>query len=560
MKSFSALHMALVLCGSVGAGLFGCAAEPPADLILTGGRIYTMNPGESRVEAVAVVGDRIVFAGGRDGVLARKGSNTQVLELDGMTVLPGLVDAHAHLPGLGRMLRELRVTGTSSAAEIRDMVMTRQQEIEPGEWITGRGWDQNDWEVQAFPTWENLRGTEGNPVYLRRVDGHAIWVNRKALEICGVTRDTVEPEGGRIMRDANGNPTGVFVDRAMDLISRKIPSPSAEERMNRIRVALAECRRFGLTGVHDAEATEEYLRIYRTLLDRDELTLRVYAILDSDSTRFVREKLTEGPWSDPRHFVSVRAIKVYADGALGSRGAVLLEPYSDEPSHQGLFQNPRASIEHWVELGLASGFQVCTHAIGDGGNRLILDVYEAALDRRPVDDHRFRVEHAQVISLDDIPRFAEMGVIASMQPTHATSDMYWAEDRVGPERIRGAYAWRKLIDSGAVIVCGSDFPVESANPLWGIYAAVARQDHLGWPKGGWYPRERMTVYEAVEGFTVMAAFASFEEHLKGSIEVGKLADFTIVDRDLFEIAPREILEATVRHTIVGGKLVYTAER
>ncbi|MEE9270942.1 MAG: amidohydrolase [Candidatus Krumholzibacteria bacterium] len=559
MKQHSkACHGVFALLMVLGPGVSGCKSEPPADLILTGGRVYTMNPEQPRAEAVAVRGDRIVFVGGREGALAKKGPGTKILDLEGMTTLPGLIDAHGHLPNLGRTLRELKLLGTSSSSEIREMVIARRKQVAAGEWIAGRGWDQNDWQVQEFPTWQDLHGTEDNPVYLRRVDGHAVWVNRRALELCGVTRDTPDPEGGRIVRDEEGQPTGVFVDRAVDLVSSRIPKPSMEERIERVRVAIRECRRYGLTGVHDAGTTEDYLGVYRRLLEDGELTLRVYTMLDCDSTRFVRARLEEGPWADPQHFVTVRAIKVYADGAMGSRGAMLLEPYSDEPSNRGLLQNPRHTIEEWAGLALEGGFQMCAHAIGDGGNRLILDVYETALRARPVSNHRFRVEHAQLLALDDIPRFASMAVIASMQPTHATSDMYWAEDRVGAERIQGAYAWRKLLRSGAVIACGSDFPVESVNPLWGVYAAVTRQDHSEWPEGGWYPDERMTVYEAIEGFTTAAAFASFEEHLKGSIEPGKFADFTIVDHDLFEIAPGEILETSVRYTIVGGKVVYSA--
>ena len=538
----------------------GCATnEPAADLILTGGRIYTMNPSQPRVEALAVRGDKIVFAGTRDGALARKGDDTRVLDLEGGIAIPGLIDAHAHLPNLGRMLREVNLNGTTTKTEIRDLVTARMSDARPGEWIQGRGWDQNDWQVKSFPTWQDLRGAEANPVCLRRVDGHAVWINRAALDLSGVSRDTPDPDGGRIVRDEGGEPTGVLVDRAKDLVTQIIALPSTEERLRRIRLALAECRRFGLTGVHDGGTNEAYLAVYRTLLDRDELTLRVYTMLDSDSTRFVRERMAAGVWSDPRHFVNVRAIKIYTDGALGSRGAALIEPYSDEPSHSGHILNPRSDMEDWVVRALERGFQICTHAIGDGGTRLILDIYQAALGERPVHDHRFRIEHAQVVALDDIPRFAELGVIASIQPTHATSDMYWAEDRVGPERIKGAYAWRKLMDAGAVVACGSDFPVEGVNPLWGIYAAVTRQDHEGWPAGGWYPDERMTLYEAVAGFTREAPYASFEEHIKGTLEPGKLADVTVFDKDLFEIPATEILETRVSLTMVGGRVVYTSE-
>jgi predicted amidohydrolase YtcJ len=395
-------------------------------------------------------------------------------------------------------------------------------------------------------------------VFLRRVDGHAAWLNKTAMDVLGIDEDTRDPAGGRFLRDANGQPTGVVMDKAEDWVRSQVPEPPFAVQVDRMRLAIKECNRYGLTGVHDAGTTETYLDILQSLRDGGDLTLRVYTMLDSDQEAFARSTIENGPTVDSDHLLTVRALKLYADGALGSRGALLLEPYADEPSNSGLPQNPPEVLEGWARLCIENGFQVCTHAIGDGGNRMVLDVYEKAIAEHAGVDHRFRVEHAQVLAPADIARFSRLRVIPSMQPTHCTSDMYWAEDRIGAERIQGAYAWRQLIDSGCVIPCGSDFPVEGVNPLWGVYAAVTRQDQDGWPEGGWRPEERMTVYEALRGFTLDAAHAEFAEHLKGSLKVGKLADFTVLGKDPFTIEPRQILSTHVVYTIVGGRIVYSA--
>jgi predicted amidohydrolase YtcJ len=528
----------------------------PADLVIVGGVIHTLDAAHPRVDAVAVADGRIVYAGDKTGVEAYRGAETRVLDGSGLTVIPGLVDAHAHLSGLGKALAQLDLTGTASSAEVRSRVVERAGQAGANEWIEGRGWDQNDWNIKEFPTWKDLEGTDDHPVCLRRVDGHAAWLNRRALEACGITKDTADPDGGRIVRDTAGDPTGVLVDNAMVLVTRVIPEPTFEERVRRMKLAIADCLRFGLTGVHDAGVGEKELEVLRYLEKRGELGIRVYAMIDADETDFARAQLSRGPAVEDDHRLDVRSLKLYADGALGSRGAALLEPYSDEPSSRGLVVTPRGELLEWTTAALQNGFQVCTHAIGDAGNRSILDVYEEALNRTGVSGARLRVEHAQVLDPQDIPRFARLGVIASVQPTHATSDMPWAEDRLGPKRIQGAYAWRKIINTGARIACGSDFPVESPNPLWGIYAAVTREDRTGSPDGGWYPGERMTVDEALRGFTVDAAYAGFMEDSKGSIKPFMLADFTILDKDLLAIAPPEILATRVVYTIVGGAVGY----
>lgn len=538
----------------------GCSRQP-ADLILIGGKIITMNASQPQAQAVAVQGDRILFVGSAEGVKKYRGVETTIIQLKDSIILPGLVDAHAHLNSLGQFLTQLNLVGKTSKEQIRQMVIDKSQEIQPGDWIQGRGWDQNDWDIKEFPTWKDLPEDELHPVYLRRVDGHAAWVNKTALNLCGINRDIPDPEGGSILRDRNGDPTGVLIDNAIDLVTCKIPKPSLEERTRWIKAAIEKCHQVGLTGINDAGVDSIKLQIYHNLQRNSELNFRIYAMLDDTTSErsWLKNQLCEGPYESPDKMLCIRSIKLYADGALGSRGAALLEDYSDDPGNFGLLMHEPDFYYQTAIMALISGFQLNTHAIGDRGNRMILDVYARALNNHPVKDHRFRIEHAQIVHPQDIPRFAELGVIPSMQPTHATSDMDWVEKRLGRERLDGAYAWRKLLNSGCRIPCGSDFPVENPNPLWGIYAAVTRQDHSGLPEGGWLSEERMTVEEAVRGFTLDAAYASFAEDHMGSIEVGKSADFTILDQDIFTIPPEKILETRVIVTIVGGKIVYQAQ-
>jgi predicted amidohydrolase YtcJ len=553
-----AAFVATTLMGVALVNSMTACSRRQADLIIHGGKVYTMNAASPSVEAVVVVGERIVFAGDLDGARRYQGEETRTLDLDGRTMLPGLVDAHAHLRSLGRYLAQLKLEAARSPAEVREIVRQAQESTPPGRWIQGRGWDENDWASREFPTWRDLHGTEQNPVYLRRVDGHAAWVNEAALALCEITKDTPDPDGGRIVRDADGEPTGVFVDNAMELIAGRIPEASASQIDDWMRAAIRHCNSLGLVGIHDAGIDSSDLASLIRLHERGELTFRVYCMLstDDEDLAWTEEQIRRGPRTEADGRVVVRAVKLYADGALGSRGAALLEPYSDDPDNSGLLVTPPEQLERLSRLALDNGFQVCTHAIGDRGNRVILDVYEEVL-RGYDGDARFRVEHAQVLSLEDIPRFNRLGVIPSMQPTHCTSDMYWAEDRVGPRRIEGAYAWRRLIDAGCSIPCGSDFPVESADPLKGVYAAVTRQDAEGWPEGGWHPGQRMTIEEVLKGFTIYAAYAAFAEDETGSIEAGKLADFTVIDRDPFAVPPEEILGTRVVYTVVGGQFAYS---
>ncbi len=537
----------------------GSADLPAADLILHNAVVHTLDAANPRARALAARDGRIVYVGDDAGALALRGEGTRVIDLSGAAVLPGLIDAHAHFLGLGKTLQNLDLVGTTSVDEVADRVRAACERAAPGAWIYGRGWDQNDWPEARFPTAEDLPACGDRPVYLARVDGHAYWVNRAALTRAGIHADTPDPEGGRIERDASGAPTGVLVDRAADLVRDAVPEPSPQVLRDRALLAQEACLRVGLTGVVDAGVGRGGLNAYHALAKEGQLRIRVYVMLDTEDPELLDTYLGGPPqvglYED---HLTVRAVKLYADGALGSRGAALLADYSDEPGNAGLLVTPPATLEEITRRALAGGWQVATHAIGDRANRAILDAYEGALAELPGGDYRLRVEHAQVVASEDIPRFVQLGVIPSMQPTHATSDMLWAEARLGGERLAGAYAWRSFLDAGTRLPLGSDFPVESQDPLWGIHAAVTRQDHSGHPAGGWLPGQRLSVSEAIRGFTLDAAHASFEEHLKGSLEVGKLADAVVLTADPFVVAPAELLEVRVRMTVVGGEVVYAA--
>jgi predicted amidohydrolase YtcJ len=436
-------------------------------------------------------------------------------------------------------------------------VLERAPSIKSGEWLQGRGWDQNLWPDKAFPTHEKLsRATPGIPVVLTRIDGHALLANATAMRLAGITKATKDPDGGRIERLPNGDPSGVFVDNAQGLVRRAVPSsPDAVLREATI-AAIAECNRWGLTGVHDAGEPRRAIEIFESLAQNNRFNLRNY-IMVSDNARDIAYYTGRGPRNDLYNGrIWIRAIKTYADGALGSRGAALVAPYSDDPGNVGLLVSTEAHLQEVAEIGLRSGFQVNTHAIGDRGNRVALDAFEGALKKIPRTDHRFRIEHAQVLAPEDIPRFAKLGVIPSMQASHQTSDMRWAEARVGAQRIRGAYAWRSLLNTGVIIPDGSDFPVEEVNPLISFHSAVTRQDATNWPPGGWYPDQVMTREEALKGMTLWAAYAAFQEKELGSLSRGKYADFVVLDRDIMKVPATDILKTRVMSTWLGGKKVY----
>jgi len=545
------------------AGCRGPAAtvEPPADFVLLGGTVHTLDPAHPVAGGLAARGGVLVAVGTAEEVRRFVGPGTRVFDATGLTVVPGLVDAHGHLESLGAGLRRLDLVGTASAEEVAARVRAGAAGAPAGDWIRGRGWDQNDWKEKSFPGRATLdAAAPGHPVWLVRIDGHAGWANTRALALAGIGTATPDPPGGRILRDpATGEPTGVLIDAAMDLLAPRLPPPTRAERREALVRAMEACLAAGLTSVHDAGVDAATVDIYRELADEGSLRLRVYAMLEGSPDVIAATGFRTGPVvGHGGRRLTVRAVKVYADGALGSRGAAPLRDYEDEPGNRGLLQAEPAALEALAARCLREGWQLCTHAIGDRGNRVVLDAYEAALREVPRADPRFRVEHAQVVDPADIPRFAALGVIPSMQPTHATSDMPWAEARLGPGRLAGAYAWRKFLAAGCRIPCGSDFPVESHDPLRGLYAAVTRQDASGRPEGGWTPGERMTREEALRGFTLDACHAAFEEGWKGSLVPGKAADLTVLDRDVLSCPAPEILAARVRATIVAGEVVFIA--
>jgi len=531
------------------------AAQPPAlaeaDLLVANARIYAA--ARSRpVSAMAVKDGRILALG--DAALRHAGPRTRRLDLRGAPVFPSFIDSHAHMRGLGALLESRDLRHVSSIAEIAAYVKERAAALPQGEWITARNWDQTNW-GGAFPSARDLdEAAPRHPVFLSRVDGHAAWVNSLALKLAGITDDTPDPPGGKIVRDSQGRATGILIDRAMALVRDKMPPPSLAQIKRQLELAARECARLGLAGVHDAGVSAEDLRAYRELLAEGRLPVRIYAMIGGPGPLW-REYLEKGPETAP--FLTVRAIKLYADGALGSRGAALWQPYSDDKSNSGLLITPRETIEKIARQALQRGFQVCTHAIGDRANRIVLDAYAAALGGP--NDRRFRIEHAQVVSLPDFRLFKEFSVIPAIQAAHATSDMRWAEARLGPDRVAGAYAWRRFLSLGIPVPNGSDFPVEEPNPFLGFYASITRQDPQGRPPGGWMPDQKMTREEALESWTIHGAYAAFEESVRGTLEPGKYADFIVLDRDILSVPSGEILKARVLMHFVDGRMVHEAK-
>jgi len=531
--------------------------QQPADLVVLNARVYTADVNRPVAEAFAVRAGRIAFVGSNRGALALVGPRTERLDLAGRTVIPGMVDAHAHLLGLGQALRTVNLVGTRSYEEVIARVVERAKTARPGEWIRGRGWDQNDWADTRFPTHQALsRAVPNNPVYLTRVDGHAALVNAKALELAQVTAATADPTGGRFIRDSAGNPTGVLVDGAQGVVGRVIPAASRAELREQTLTAIAEANRWGLTGIHDAGVDADGIAVYEDLAREGKYDLRNYVMIRSnDSTldAFMKRGRQIALY-DGR--IWIRSIKLVADGALGSRGAALLEPYSDDPGNTGLITTTPERIKSVSIRALRAGFQVNVHAIGDRANRIVLDQFESAFKEVPVADHRFRIEHAQILRYQDIPRFAELDVIPSMQGSHQTSDMYWVPNRLGWARSQGAYPWRSLLNTGVVIPNGSDFPVEAVNPLISFHAFFTRQDADNFPPGGWFPEQRTTRQEALWSITLWPAYAAFMENESGTITAGKYADFVVLDRDIMTVAPEEVLGTRVLMTVLGGRTVY----
>ncbi len=550
-----------------------------ADTLFYNGIIYTLNNENEVVEAFVVRQDRIVAVGNTQWLRLRFRCLNEV-DLRKKFVIPSFIDSHGHLLELGLSKLVVNLEGTRSETEAQQRVADFIKNTQDQLWIRGRGWDQNLWPSRKFPTAKTLDEiSQKLPVYLTRIDGHACWVNSKALSIAGITKNTPDPKGGKIIRESNGNPTGVLLDAAMELVSRYLPKPTDSELQRAIQMAAEDCISYGITTVHDMAIDEMQYAIYKKLYQENKIPIRIYATIDGESELWQELRLQKPLVGYANNFFTVRAVKYYLDGALGSRGAALLQPYSDDPDNRGLTSYSAEELYSQVEAAVRGGYQVCIHAIGDRANTIALDVYEKVLMTKDIQDLRLRIEHAQVLQQADILRFAKLKVIPSMQPVQCISDMFWAEARLGCERIRNAYAWRSLLDAGCIIAGGSDFPIEPLNPFYGIYAATTRKSLDGLPRNaedvqsnflrscdtitdttefsdGWYGFQKMERIEAIRAFTTWAAYAAFDEKLKGSIESGKLADFIVLSDDLFTVPRDKIPFIKVEQTFIGGKCVY----
>jgi len=534
-------------------------AAMPADRILidhVNGYTLDSTGKLQRFEALLIDKGKVV-ATGSHAELSTQAAGASVIDGKGRSLLPGLTDAHGHVLGLGEIRTQADLVGTASIDEALERIKEFSNAHPKDPWLLGRGWNQVIWKLGRFPTAKELdRVVADRPAWLERVDGHAAWANSAAMKIAGIDRHTKDPVGGRIERDADGDPTGVFVDAAKQLVASKIPSSTPEQVSAALDSALAEMAGFGMTGVADAGIDSATFALYKRYADEGKLSARIYAMIggtESDFDTISKDGPLIGYGND---FLTVRSVKLYSDGALGSRGAALLAPYSDDAGNSGLLFHTSEELAGMIGKALGKGYQVGVHAIGDKGNRQALDGFASAYKAHGGENLRNRIEHAQVVSLDDIPRFLTLNLIASMQPTHATSDMNMAEDRVGAERLKGAYAWQTFLKQGTRVAAGSDFPVESANPFLGLHAAVTRQDSAGKPPGGWHPEQAMSVTEALRAFTLDAAYAAHAEQTQGTLEPGKWADFILVDQDIFAIDPAKIWSTKVLETWVGGKRVF----
>ncbi|MGJ9417159.1 amidohydrolase [Massilia sp. CMS3.1] len=530
-----------------------------ADTVIVNANGYTLNAKGDLVQFAALAFDDKgkILAVGTAAEVAAKAPGARQVDLQGKTVLPGLIDAHGHVFGLGQMLTQLDLSQATSLegalTSIRDYARANPNQA----WLRGRGWNQENWKLGRFPTAADLDPVVGDkPVWFERVDGHAGWANSRALAAAGITDKTPDPVGGKIMRDAAGRATGVLVDAAQELVTKVMPPQTESEARVALDRALGAMAKVGITSTHDAGLGVAEDRLYRAYADGDKLTARIYGMIGGTEADF--DALAKnGPLKTyGNDMYALRSVKLYSDGALGSRGAALIKPYSDEAHSHGLLFYKLDKMDAMMKKAMARGYQVNVHAIGDAGNKQILDIYKKELVATKSAAQRHRIEHAQVVTLDDIVRFKTLGIIPSMQPTHATSDKNMAESRVGAERIKGAYAWRSFLHQGSRIACGSDFPVESPNPFFGIHAAVTRQDASGQPIAGWYPNQAMSLKEAFRCFTLDAAYAGHAENSLGSLEPGKWADFIVIDQDLFTMPTYDIHKTGVLQTWVAGKAVY----
>jgi predicted amidohydrolase YtcJ len=489
--------------------------------------------------------------------LHKKYPNAVLVDGHGKTLLPGLIDAHGHVFDLGIETVEIQLADTQSLTEGQARIRAYAAANAQRPWLLGAGWNQVTWKLGRFPLASEIDAVVADkPVVLDRVDGHAKWLNTKALQAAGITRDTPDPPGGRIERDAAGHPNGVLVDKAMLLVERVLPQPTQADLRDALKAALSHMSSVGLTGVGDAGINAAQAAVYRQMADQGLLTVRIYAMIRDTGADF-RALSSRGPLIGyAQDTLNIRAVKLFADGALGSRGAALLAPYSDMPTQHGLLFMSEPEMQHKIETALKAGYQVNVHAIGDAANHEVLDAFEGAYRNVGGRELRNRIEHAQVVTLADIPRFKQLDLVASMQPTHATSDKNMALERIGAARLQGAYAWRAFLNQGTRIAGGSDFPVESDNPFFGLHAAVTRTDHSGQPPGGWHPEQAMTLLEAFRAFTLDAAYAEHQENSLGSLEPGKWADFILIDRDLFKIPPADIWKIKVEQTWLAGGRVH----
>ncbi len=559
--------IALIIAGIMSltwfAGSEAQVRKSSADLVLVNGTVYTMDDSRPKAQAVAVIGNRIAVVGVNEDVEPFIGPDTRVIDLEGQTMVPGLKESHGHLMGIGVAKMTVDLVGISGYDELIERVAAAADGVEEGEWITGRGWHEEKWTdrssltVRGFMTHHRLsEAVPDNPVFVRRADGHAGFANARAMELMGIDRTTQSPEGGEIIRDADGNPTGVLVDLAMYLV--EVPPFTENQRRQALEFGIQECLANGITMFDDAGVGMDGIDLYKEYADQGKLDMRVYVMAENLYTMRALQK----PWSHADGFLTVRAVKMRGDGALGSRGAWLLEPYEDDPGNFGFFTTAPDSIYEAARYGLENGWQVCTHAIGDRGNRMMLDMYEKAMQEFPhVKDHRYRDEHTQILDEADIPRFARLGVIASMQGIHATSDLPWAPARLGYARTEeGGYVWQKLLKEGVRIINGTDAPVEGVSPIASFYASVTRELPDGTPEGGMFGDQRMSRQEALRSYTLDAAYGSFHEDMLGSIEQGKLADFTVLSKDIMTVPENQILDTEIVYTIVDGKVRYERGR
>ena len=541
-----------------------------ADMIIHNGMIYTMNDLNPTAEAVAVSSGKIIALGKYTDLDPLITPRTKIINLHGATMTPGIIEGHGHFYGLGLAKMQLDLSKTESYQDLVDMVSDAVENSRPGEWILGRGWHQSKWSddksdfVKGFQTHERLSEiSPNNPVWLKHASGHAGFANQKAMDIAGVNKETEFGFGGEIIKDLSRKPTGVFNERAQGLISEKVENNLGEDSdLRAIELAVKASLENGVTSFHDAGIGRRTIEVLREAIDRDILKVRIYAMLTSRDTTLLKEWYKKGPEiGTGGDLLTIRSIKINADGALGSRGAWLIDEYSDRPGHYGMPTQSMDYVYSVAKQGIKTGFQVNSHAIGDKANREILNEYEKVFNEHPelAIDHRWRIEHAQHIAPDDIPRFGRLKVIPSIQGIHMSSDRPWAINRLGQKRIEeSAYVWRDLINHGAVLINGSDVPVEPIDPIASFYASTTRKTLKGLPDFGYEPKQKMTRIEALKSYTINAAYGAFEDQIKGSIEIGKYADFTVFSQNLITIPEEKILDTKVLYTIVNGVVEYQA--